>query len=50
MNFYCAICDMELRVEELVADEEGNDICCPYCQTAIPELDPSNIDTKEEGK
>ncbi len=44
MGYYCAICDIEVEAEELTSDEDGNDICCPYCNTAIPELDPLNTD------
>ncbi len=47
MSYYCAECNIELEAEELVDDiEEGifDDICCPFCKTAIPELDPLNKD------
>ena len=30
-DYYCAICDLGLLAEELIAN------CCPYCLTEIPE-------------
>ncbi len=45
MSYYCAECSMELEAEELVCNEDDDivdDICCPYCKTTIPELDPVN--------
>lgn len=30
-GYYCAICDVELKAEELIEN------CCPYCQTEIPD-------------
>jgi len=30
-DYYCAICEVELKEEELL------DNCCPYCGTEIPE-------------
>ena len=30
-GYYCAICDVELKAEELIEN------CCPYCKTEIPD-------------
>lgn len=30
-GYYCAICDVELKAEELIEN------CCPYCHTEIPD-------------
>ena len=30
-DYYCAICEVELKENELL------DNCCPYCGTEIPE-------------
>ena len=52
MTFWCEECKLMLGAEELVDNEDediADDICCPYCKTAIPELDPLNNPTSKEG-
>ena len=35
-GYYCVICDVELKAEELVEN------CCPYCKTEIPDAVEDN--------
>ena len=47
-EYYCAECDASMEAEDLLEDEFGNAIACPYCETTIPELDPLNGDGDDD--